>query len=164
MSRALEQQSATAEILRVLTSSPGDLDRVLATVAEKAGRLTGAAGAAFWALEGDSLVGHITAAMRDYLHARADMMPTVIMLDDLHWADSASLDLLLGVADLVELSRAVSGNIRQNVAFALGLKAALLVTTLTGLTGLWPAILSDTGATVLVTANALRLLRFRPRA
>src|SRR5918994_1875218 len=40
--------------------------------------------------------------MRDYLHARADMMPTVIMLDDLHWADSASLDLLLGVADLVE--------------------------------------------------------------
>jgi Cd2+/Zn2+-exporting ATPase len=28
-------------------------------------------------------------------------------------------------------------------------------------TGLWPAILADTGATVLVTANALRLLRVR---
>ncbi|WP_276330606.1 hypothetical protein [Microvirga aerophila] len=27
-----------------------------------------------------------------------------------------------------------------------------------GLTGLWPAILSDTGATVLVTANSMRLL------
>ncbi len=29
----------------------------------------------------------------------------------------------------------------------------------TAVTGLWPAILADTGATVLVTANALRLLR-----
>ena len=52
----------------------------------------------------------------------------------------------------------------QNVAFALGLKAIFLVTTLLGITGLWPAILSDTGATVLVTANALRLLRFKPGA
>src|SRR5690606_2840857 len=31
-----------------------------------------------------------------------------------------------------------------------------------GLTGLWIAILADTGATVLVTMNALRLLRFNP--
>ncbi len=67
-----------------------------------------------------------------------------------------------GVSDLVELSRATMRNIRQNVAFALGLKAVFLVTTLLGITGLWPAILSDTGATVLVTANALRLLRFEP--
>jgi len=48
------------------------------------------------------------------------------------------------------------------VTFALGLKAVFLVTTLLGITGLWPAILSDTGATVVVTANALRLLRFQP--
>ncbi len=67
-----------------------------------------------------------------------------------------------GVSDLIELSRATMRNIRQNVTFALGLKAVFLVTTLAGITGLWPAILSDTGATVLVTANALRLLRFEP--
>src|SRR5690606_26022622 len=67
-----------------------------------------------------------------------------------------------GVSDLVELSRATMRNIRQNVAFSLGLKAVFLATTLLGLTGLWPAILSDTGATVVVTANALRLLRFQP--
>jgi Cd2+/Zn2+-exporting ATPase len=41
---------------------------------------------------------------------------------------------------------------------ALGLKAVFLVTTIVGITGLWPAILADTGATVLVTANAMRLL------
>jgi class 3 adenylate cyclase/tetratricopeptide (TPR) repeat protein len=54
------------------------------------------------ALEGDALVEHIAAATRGYLRARADLMPTVIMLDDLHWADTASLDLLLSVAGLVE--------------------------------------------------------------
>lgn len=36
------------------------------------------------------------------------------------------------------------------------------MTTLLGVIGLWPAILSDTGATALVPANALRLLHFRP--
>lgn len=83
----------------------------------------------------------------------------------LETADAALLrHSVTGVADLVQLSRAVMTNIRQNVAVALGLKAIFLVTTLLGLTGLWPAILSDTGATVLVTANALRLLRFTPTA
>ncbi|WP_282602118.1 heavy metal translocating P-type ATPase [Paracoccus sp. PARArs4] len=65
------------------------------------------------------------------------------------------------VVGLMRLARATMGNIRQNVAIALGLKALFLVTTIAGVTGLWIAILADTGATVLVTANALRLLRFR---
>ena len=78
-------------------------------------------------------------------------------------ADAALLrHSVTGVAELVELSRAVMTNIRQNVAIALGLKAVFLVTTIAGITGLWPAILADTGATVLVTLNALRLLRFNP--
>lgn len=83
----------------------------------------------------------------------------------LETADAALLrESVAGVGDLVQLSRATMRNIRQNVTFALGLKAIFLVTTLLGITGLWPAILSDTGATVVVTANALRLLRFRPEA
>jgi class 3 adenylate cyclase/tetratricopeptide (TPR) repeat protein len=53
-------------------------------------------------LEGDALVEHITEATRGYLCARANLMPTVIVLDDLHWADTASLELLLNVAELVE--------------------------------------------------------------
>ena len=47
---------------------------------------------------------------------------------------------------------------------ALGLKTLFLVTTIIGLTGLWPPILADTGATVLVTLNALRLLGDRRQA
>jgi len=61
----------------------------------------------------------------------------------------------------VSLSRATLSNIKQNVAVAVGLKLMFLATTLTGTTGLWLAILADTGATVLVTLNALRLLRWK---
>ena len=82
----------------------------------------------------------------------------------LETADAALLrSSVMGVADLVGLSRATMGNIHQNIAFALGLKAIFLVTTLLGITGLWVAVLSDTGATALVTLNALRLLRYRAR-
>lgn len=79
----------------------------------------------------------------------------------LETADAALMrESVGGVAELVALSRATLSNIRQNVGVAVGLKAVFLVTTLAGLTGLWPAILADTGATVLVTLNALRLLRW----
>jgi len=54
------------------------------------------------ALEGDALVDNITEAVRGYLRASADLKPKVIVLDDLHWADSASLELLLNVIGLVE--------------------------------------------------------------
>jgi Cd2+/Zn2+-exporting ATPase len=67
----------------------------------------------------------------------------------------------MDVANMVSLSRRTMANIRQNIAVALGLKAVFLVTTIIGVTGLWPAILADTGATVLVTMNALRLLGVR---
>ena len=54
----------------------------------------------------------------------------------------------------------LTANIRQNITIALGLKGLFLVATLLGIAyGLWLAVLADTGATVLVTANALRLLR-----
>lgn len=78
----------------------------------------------------------------------------------LETADAALLrDRVKGVADLVSLSQATLRNIRQNIFIALGLKVVFLATTLLGITTLWMAILADTGATVLVTANALRLLR-----
>jgi Cd2+/Zn2+-exporting ATPase len=78
----------------------------------------------------------------------------------LETADAAVLHGRVGdVAAMVDLSRRTMRNIHQNITIALGLKAVFLATTVAGVTGLWPAILADTGATVLVTANALRLLR-----
>jgi len=78
----------------------------------------------------------------------------------LETADAAILHGRVGdVARMIDLSKRTMRNIYQNIAISLGLKAIFLVTTIIGITGLWPAILADTGATVLVTMNALRLLR-----
>lgn len=77
----------------------------------------------------------------------------------LETADAALVgDRISGVADLIRLSRRTMQIVWQNVTIALGLKAVFLITTVLGFTGLWIAIIADTGATVLVTLNALRLL------
>ena len=82
----------------------------------------------------------------------------------LETADGALLrNRVTDIATMIRLARATMNNIRQNIAIALGLKAVFLLTTVFGLTGLWIAIMADTGATVLVTLNALRLLRFENR-
>ncbi|MGX5723180.1 heavy metal translocating P-type ATPase [Shinella zoogloeoides] len=78
----------------------------------------------------------------------------------LETADAAILHGRVGdVALMTDLSKRTMRNIVQNIVISLGLKGVFLVTTIVGITGLWPAILADTGATVLVTMNALRLLR-----
>jgi len=59
------------------------------------------------------------------------------------------------------LSRKTLAVVWQNIAFAVGLKGLFLLTTLLGLTGLWPALLADEGALLLVTLNSLRLLWVR---
>jgi Zn2+/Cd2+-exporting ATPase len=80
----------------------------------------------------------------------------------LETADAAlTHNRLQGLAEMIRLSRATNANIHQNITIALGLKAVFLVTTLLGVTGLWLAVLADSGATALVTANALRLLKKR---
>ncbi|SCB41972.1 heavy metal translocating P-type ATPase [Rhizobium lusitanum] len=77
----------------------------------------------------------------------------------LETADAAVLHGRVGdVIEMIDLSKRTMSNIGQNITIALGLKGVFLVTTIVGVTGLWPAILADTGATVLVTMNALRLL------
>jgi hypothetical protein len=75
------------------------------------------------------------------------MMIVVRAGDDgaLETADGAVLKgPALNVALTVRLSRDIGANIRQNITIALGRKAVFLVTTILGVTGLWPAILADT--------------------
>jgi Cd2+/Zn2+-exporting ATPase len=68
------------------------------------------------------------------------------------------------IAETILLGRRTLGIIRFNITFALSLKLIFLILTLAGSASLWLAILADTGATLLVVANALRLLRTRPAA
>ena len=59
---------------------------------------------------------------------------------------------------LVRHSKRTLTVIRQNITFALGLKAAFVVLTFAGVASLWAAIAADTGASLLVVLNGLRLL------
>lgn len=68
---------------------------------------------------------------------------------------------LLKLPYALRLARATIRNIKTNVAISLVLKAAFLVLAITGQATLWMAILADTGASVIVVGNALRLLRAR---
>lgn len=78
-------------------------------------------------------------------------------------ADIALMGDDLGrLAFVIGLSRRALRIIRANIAFALAVKALVIGLTFLGLTSLWLAILADTGATLLVVANSMRLLRYQP--
>lgn len=59
---------------------------------------------------------------------------------------------------LIRHSRRTLRNIQQNIGFALGLKLLFIILTMFGLATLWMAIAADTGVTLLVVFNSLRLL------
>jgi Cd2+/Zn2+-exporting ATPase len=78
----------------------------------------------------------------------------------LETADVALMaDDLLKIPYALRLSRTTLRNIKANLAISLVLKAAFVVAAVAGVATLWMAIVADTGASVIVIANALRLLR-----
>lgn len=60
---------------------------------------------------------------------------------------------------LVRRSQRALSIIRQSIYFALAVKAIFVVLTLLGHASMWSAVAADSGATLLVVFNALRLLR-----
>jgi Cd2+/Zn2+-exporting ATPase len=78
----------------------------------------------------------------------------------LETADIALMaDELLKIPYALRLSRATMRNIRANIAFSIVLKGAFLILAITGTATLWMAVAADMGASLVVIANALRLLR-----
>jgi Cd2+/Zn2+-exporting ATPase len=78
-------------------------------------------------------------------------------------ADIALMDDdLRKIPTFIRLSRAVSRVLMQNITLALGLKAVFLTLALAGYATMWMAVIADVGATLLVVANGLRLLRDAP--
>ena len=68
-------------------------------------------------------------------------------------------DDLRRIAETVQLSRATHAVLWQNIALALGIKAVFLVLAVFGSASLWMAVFADMGASLLVVANGLRLLK-----
>lgn len=80
----------------------------------------------------------------------------------LETADIALMaDELAKIPYALRLSRATLRTIKVNIAFSILLKVAFLVLATAGIATLWMAVLADTGASLLVIANGLRLLRTR---
>ncbi|MEW9680687.1 heavy metal translocating P-type ATPase [Pseudomonas sp. TE50-2] len=75
-------------------------------------------------------------------------------------ADVALMDDdLRKIPAFVRLSRDTSIILKQNIFFALGIKAAFLLLTLFGFATLWMAVFADVGVSLLVVLNGLRLLK-----
>ena len=70
-------------------------------------------------------------------------------------------DDLRRLPGLIRLSRRTHGVLWQNIVIALGIKAVFLVLALAGLVTMWMAVFADMGASLIVVANGLRLLRDR---
>jgi Cd2+/Zn2+-exporting ATPase len=78
----------------------------------------------------------------------------------LETADIALMaDELVKIPYAIRLSRATVRNIKVNLAISVVMKAAFVVAAIAGVATLWMAVVADTGASVIVIANALRLLR-----
>jgi len=78
----------------------------------------------------------------------------------LETADIALMaDDLLKLPYMFRLSRSAVRNIRMNLAISIVMKAAFVVAAVMGVATLWMAVVADTGASLIVIANALRLLR-----
>jgi len=78
----------------------------------------------------------------------------------LETADVALMaDELPKITYALRLSRKTARNIRVNIALSLALKAVFLVMAIAGAATLWMAVAADMGASLLVIANALRLLK-----
>ncbi|WP_434598378.1 heavy metal translocating P-type ATPase [Pseudomonas sp. R4-83] len=75
-------------------------------------------------------------------------------------ADVALMDDdLRKIPAFVRLSRQTALILKQNIGFALGIKAVFLVFTLMGLATMWMAVFADVGVSLLVVLNGLRLLK-----
>ena len=68
-------------------------------------------------------------------------------------------DDLRRVAETVRLSRRTHTVLVQNIALSLGIKLVFLALALTGQATMWMAVFADMGASLLVVANGLRMLR-----
>ena len=61
----------------------------------------------------------------------------------------------------VRISRRTRAIARQNIAFALGVKLAVMVLTVLGVTNMGPAVFADVGVMVLAVLNSTRAMRIR---
>ena len=65
----------------------------------------------------------------------------------------------LKIADAVRISRRTVSIAKENIAFALSVKGAVLLLGALGIAGMWAAVFADVGVAVIAILNSMRMLR-----
>ena len=65
------------------------------------------------------------------------------------------------IAKVVEIARKTRIIVKQNIVFALGVKALILILGAFGLANMWEAVFADVGVSVIAIINAMRMLKFK---
>jgi len=68
-------------------------------------------------------------------------------------------DDLNKIIHFIQLSKKTSRLLKQNITIALGIRFAFMILAFTGIATLWMAVFADMGASLIVIANGLRLIR-----
>ena len=63
------------------------------------------------------------------------------------------------IADTVKISRKTLKIVRQNIVFALGIKAIVLLLGALGFANMWAAVFADVGVSVIAILNSMRTLK-----
>jgi Cd2+/Zn2+-exporting ATPase len=134
-------------------------------------------------LRTEQLPGDKAARIRELLLEQPHVAMAGDGVNDAEALSSASLGVSLGlsgadaareISDVVLMSgdlrnlpflrrhaRRTMRVVKENIGFAMGMKAMFLVAAMAGVATLWMAVAADMGATFIVTLNGLRLLRAR---
>ena len=65
------------------------------------------------------------------------------------------------IASVVKISRKTLKIVKQNIVFALAVKAVVLIMGAFGLANMWEAVFADVGVSVLAILNAMRALKYK---
>jgi Cd2+/Zn2+-exporting ATPase len=65
------------------------------------------------------------------------------------------------LASIIKISKKTMTVVYENIVFALGVKAAVLILSALGIVGLWAAVFADVGVSMIAVLNAMRCLNIK---
>lgn len=68
-------------------------------------------------------------------------------------------DKVEAIAEAIRVSRKTNKILWQNIIFSLGIKVAVMILVILGLTNMWAAVFADVGVTLIAVLNSMRIIR-----